>query len=105
MDKEVIRGAMHEVLPFLGDCYGEARASTLAADHLSIHAKLKFTGDRDVGTIIDAQQLVDDDGHALPTKLDDCLRGTFQTLELPPLGDGETMDVNYPLLFDDGSGE
>jgi RNA polymerase sigma-70 factor (ECF subfamily) len=102
MDKEVIRGAMREVLPFLGDCYGEARESTLAADHLAIHAKLKFTGDRDVGTIIDAQKLVDDEGHALPVKLDDCLRGTLQTLELPPLGDGDTIDVDYPLLFSDG---
>ena len=102
MDKEVLRGAMHEVLPFLADCYGEARGTTLTADHLSIHAKFKLTGDRDIGTIIDAEQLVDDDGHVLPAKLDDCLRGTLQTLELPPLGDGDTIDVNYPLLFNDG---
>jgi RNA polymerase sigma-70 factor (ECF subfamily) len=104
MDKTVIRAAMQEVLPFLGDCYGEARGSTLDADHLEIHAKFRLTGDRDIGTVIDARQLVDDDGHALPAKLDDCLRSTLQTLELPPLGDGETVDVDYPLLFNDGSG-
>ncbi|MEO8844823.1 MAG: sigma-70 family RNA polymerase sigma factor [Kofleriaceae bacterium] len=103
MDKDVIRGAMHEVLPFLADCYGAARGTTLAADHLAIHAKLEFTGDPDIGTIVDARQLVDDDGKPLPAKLDDCLRGTLQTLELPPLGDGQTIDVDYPLRFDDGS--
>lgn len=102
MDRDVIRGAMHEVLPFLGDCYSDARGTTLAADHLEIHAHLTLSGDPDIGTVIDAKQLFDDKQHALPTKLDDCIRGTLQTLELPPLGDGDTIEVDYPLAFSDG---
>jgi RNA polymerase sigma-70 factor (ECF subfamily) len=102
MDKEVIRGAMREVLPFLADCYSDARATTLSADHLEVRAHFTLTGDPDIGTVIDANQLFDSDKHALPAKLDDCIRGTLQTLELPPLGDGDTIEVNYPLVFSDG---
>ena len=102
MDKDVIRGAMREVIPYLADCYSEARGTTLSADHLEIRASFTLTGDPDIGTVIDAKQLVDDSKHALPTKLDDCLRATLQTLELPPLGDGDTIDVDYPLVFADG---
>lgn len=109
MDKDVIRGAMKEVLPFLADCYGDARATTLSADHLEIRAHFTLTGDPDIGTVIDANQLFDDKKAALPAKLDDCIRSTLQTLELPPLGDGDTIEVDYPLAFsdappDDGSG-
>lgn len=101
MDKYVIRGAMQEVLPFLGDCYGDARATVLSADHLEIRAHFTLTGDPDIGTVIDANQLFDENKHALPSKLDDCIRGTLQTLELPPLGDGDTIEVDYPLVFSD----
>jgi RNA polymerase sigma-70 factor (ECF subfamily) len=101
MDKDVIRGAMKEVLPYLADCYGQARATTLHTDHLEIHAHFTLTGDPDIGTVIDANQLFDDDKQALPTKLDDCIRSTLQTLELPALGDGDTIEVDYPLIFSD----
>jgi RNA polymerase sigma-70 factor (ECF subfamily) len=107
MDKETIRGAMREVVPFLIQCY-ETAMPTLAADHLRIHAHFTIMGDRDVGAIIDAKQLFDEDEKPLPPKLDDCLRSTLQTLELPPLGDGSAVEVDYPFLFrkavQDGSG-
>ncbi|HET9991870.1 MAG TPA: sigma-70 family RNA polymerase sigma factor [Kofleriaceae bacterium] len=102
MDKDVIRGAMREVLPFLADCYGNARATTLSADHIEIRAHFTLTGDPDIGTVIDAKQLVDADHHTLPPNFDDCVRSTIQTLELPPLGDGDTVEVDYPLIFSDG---
>jgi len=101
MDRDVIRGAMREVIPFLADCYSDARATTLSADHLEVHAHFTLTGDPDIGTVIDAKQLYDDGKRALPAKLDDCMRSTIQTLELPPLGDGDTVEVDYPLVFSD----
>ncbi len=101
MDTNAIRGAMREVVPFLSECYEQNRAS-LHADHLAIHAHFTMTGDPDVGMVIDAQQLADDaTQQPLPATLDDCLRSTLQTLELPPIGDGETIEVTYPLLFSD----
>jgi len=101
MDRDVIRGAMQEVLPFLADCYSDARAKTLSADHLEVRAHFTLTGDPDIGTVIDANQLADDKKQPLPPKLDDCIRSTLQTLELPPLGDGDTIEVDYPLMFSD----
>ncbi|CAN5476320.1 hypothetical protein BH11MYX1_BH11MYX1_27980 [soil metagenome] len=100
LDHEVIRDAMREVVPFLAECYEQSRTS-LHADHLAIHAHFTLTGDPDIGTIIDAKRLFDDDKQPLPAKLDDCLRNTLQTLELPPLRDGDTVEVDYPLLFAD----
>ena len=98
MDHETIRSAMREVIPFLTDCY-EAAQPTLGADHLAISAHFTITGDRDTGSVIDAKQLFDENNKPLPAKLDDCLRSTLQTLELPPLGDGDSIDVDYPILF------
>lgn len=98
LDKDTIRRAMREVVPFLIQCF-EAAMPTLPADTLSIRAHLTITGDRDVGAIIDAKQLFDEDEKPLPPKLDDCLRSTLQTLELPPLGDGSSVEVDYPFVF------
>ena len=98
LDKEVIRGAMREVLPFIQDCYEQA-LPTMKSTDLDIKAHLILTGDPDVGTLIDADKLVDAHGVPLGPKLDDCLRSTFQTLELPPIGDGDRIDVTYPFMF------
>jgi hypothetical protein len=98
LDKEVIRTAMREVLPFIQECY-EAALPTLKSPDLDLHAHLVLTGDPDVGTLIDADKLNDGNGVALPAKLDDCLRSTFQTLELPPIGEGDRIDVDYPFVF------
>jgi len=102
MDKDVIRSAMREVVPFLTDCYGDARATTLKADHLEVRAHFTLTGDPDIGTVIDAKQLVETNHQTLPATFDDCVRSTIQTLELPPLGDGDTVEVDYPFVFSDG---
>lgn len=98
LDKQVLRDAMREVISYITQCYEDA-LPTLGTNHLEISAHLTITGDRDVGAIIDAKQLFDANGLPLPPVLDDCLRSTFQTLRLPPLGDGESVEVNYPFEF------
>jgi len=98
LDRATLRSAMQEVLPFLQRCY-EAAIPTLPTDQLEIKAHLTLDGDRDAGTIIDAQQLFDDGGQPLPATLDDCMRTTFQTLQLPPLAEGDHVEVTYPFLF------
>jgi RNA polymerase sigma-70 factor (ECF subfamily) len=101
MDRDTLRGAMHEVLPFLTDCYAAARPK-MATDHILVRAHFTLTGDPDIGTVIDAKQLADENSHAVPADFDDCVRSTIQTLELPPLADGDTIEVDYPLMFSDG---
>jgi RNA polymerase sigma-70 factor (ECF subfamily) len=98
LDRTTLRNAMQEVIPFLQRCY-EAELPTLASNRLELNAQLTFDGDRDVGTIIEAHQLFDDDNQPLPATLDDCLRSTFQTLQLPPLAEGDRVEVSYPFLF------
>jgi len=94
-----LRDAMREALPLLAECYTKA-LPTLANSRLSVAAHLRLTGDPDIGTLIDADQLHDDVGDKpLPAELDSCLRDTFQQLELPPLAEGDKIDVTYPLAF------
>jgi hypothetical protein len=98
LDRTTLRNAMQEVIPFLQHCY-EAALPALTGNQLEIQAHLRLDGDRDVGTIIDAQQLFDQDAQPLPATLDDCLRSTFQRLQLPPLAEGDRVEVTYPFLF------
>jgi hypothetical protein len=93
-----LKAAMHEVIPFVTACY-ERALPTLARPDVTIAAHLQLTGDRDVGTLIDAAALVDDAGQPLPAAFDDCLRTTFQSLALPPLAEGDEVSVTYPFVF------
>jgi hypothetical protein len=93
-----IRDAMRAVIPHLAACYRTA-VVTLPSASLSIVAEITLTGDPDVGTLIDAKELVDDTGQPLPAAFDDCLRSTFFTLALPPLAEGDQLEVRYPFMF------
>ncbi len=93
-----LRDAMREALPLLAECYSKA-LPTLANGHLSVAAHVRLTGDPDIGTLIDADELHDDTDKPLPAELDGCLRDTFQQLELPPLAEGDKIDVTVPLRF------
>ena len=90
--------AMRDAIPLLTDCYQQAMPQ-LADDETRIATKLTLTSDPDVGTIIDAHQISDDQGRPLLATFDDCLRDTIQQLALPPIADGGTIEVTYPLTF------
>ena len=96
--KTTFRAAMREVIPILAECYTHARAQ-LPDGELIVKAKLSLDGDPDIGTLIDAHAIESE--QAIPTELDACLRDTFQRLELPPLAEGDHVDVTYPLVFRD----
>jgi hypothetical protein len=98
MTRTEFRAALREVVPFLSECY-EAAMDKLPNPKLEIKAALTLRGDPDVGTLIDAAQLFDQYGQPLPTKLDDCLRGTLQELQLPPLMEGDLVEVTWPFRF------
>jgi hypothetical protein len=92
--------ALLETAPFLRECYKKA-AHPDAARRLHIQGKLVLTGDSDIGTLVDADQLADEHDQPLPAALDDCLRGAMQTIELPPLREGDTVHVTYELVDDE----
>jgi hypothetical protein len=96
--KTTIRSAMREAIPLLTDCYAAA-IPNLTDDETRIAAKLTLTSDPDIGTVIDAHQIADDQGRPLLASFDDCLRTTFQQLALPPIENGGTLEVTYPFVF------
>jgi hypothetical protein len=104
IDKTSIRAAMHEIIPALTECY-ETAIPTLQNTHIKIGASLHLTGDPDVGTLIDADAITDDKGIPLPAAFDDCLRSTFMLMALPPLAEGDRIDVHYPFEFAQDEGE
>jgi len=93
-----IRTAMRELVPHLAKCYEDA-LPTLASPDFKINAQLTLTGDPDIGTLVDAKALTDDKGTPLPAAFDDCLRSTLQLMALPPLAEGDKLDVRYPFEF------
>jgi hypothetical protein len=95
--KTTIKAAMHEVLPMLADCYSQAGSSV--PSEITVRAHLRLTGDPDIGTLIDADETTDTSEARLPAGFDDCLRSTLQTLELPPLAEGDEVKVTYPFVF------
>jgi hypothetical protein len=96
--KESLRHAVRDVIPYLTDCFEKA-IPTLPGPHVTVTAKMTLTGDADIGTLIDAHELVDDEGNPLPRAFDECLRTTLQSLELPPLAEGDVVEVHYPFEF------
>lgn len=93
-----IRTAMRDVIPLLGECY-EAAMPDLAEPETRVVAELTLTGDPDVGTLIDAGQVLDEEGKPLPAAFDDCLRRALGSLALPPLAEGDQLEIRYPFVF------
>jgi hypothetical protein len=98
-ERSSLRAAMHEAKPILAECYTSARARNAVGTSLDVTAKMTLIGDKDVGTLIDAHAIESES--PIPRELDECLRDTFQKLELPPVGGGGRVEVTYPLAFRD----
>jgi hypothetical protein len=91
-----MRDALKEAIPFLADCF-----QTPAEKQLHAAVYMTLTGDRDVGTLIDSDRMVDQKEQPLPKELTECLRTTLDSLELPPLVEGDTIKGMYTFRFDD----
>lgn len=89
-----LKDALEEAIPILAECYPPGPAGRTAAVQMSL------VGDPDIGTLIDADQMLDHDGKPLDPKLDDCLRTTLESMALPPLADGDQLKIQYSFLFD-----
>lgn len=98
ISKTEIRAAMRELIPYITECY-EAALPTLPSKNFKMTAELTLTGDPDIGTIVDAKALADEAGKPLDKTLDDCFRSSFMLMGLPPLAEGDTLEVRYPFEF------
>jgi hypothetical protein len=95
--KVEIRAAMKEVVPLLADCFDQDGAKL--PSEIKVVAELTLTGDPDVGTVIDAHGIADGSGSPVLSSFDECLRNGLQLLALPPLAEGDRVEVHYPFLF------
>jgi hypothetical protein len=91
-----LKAALAEAIPFLAECY-----KTAPITQRRPAVQMTLTGDRDVGTLIDAEELRDQDGSPLDPELDDCLRTTLGSLELPPLDLAGPLRLQYSFILDD----
>lgn len=97
---EHVLKALEEAIPYLAACYKQVTPDQ-ARPQMRATAMMTLTGDPDIGTVIDADQIFDDKHRPLDPKLDDCLRSTMQTLQLPPLAEGDSVKIQYSFAFDD----
>jgi len=91
-----VKDALGEAIPLLAECYEKTGKHQPRAGVM-----MTLFGDPSVGTLIDPTQLVDAEGKPLEPALDRCLRDTFGTLELPPLDEGDKLELQYTFKFDD----
>ena len=92
---EPVKDALEDAIPYLADCYQGAAPTDRPA------VQMTLIGDPSVGTVIDVDQLVDQDQRPLAPALETCLRDTLRSLELPPLEEGDSLHVQYSFRFDD----
>jgi hypothetical protein len=95
--KTTMKAAMQEVIPMLSDCYDKGGSNLPPA--LDVVAKLTLTGDPDVGTIVDANSLENKDGTPVDAAFGACVQDTLVTLEMPPISEGDVVQVTYPFAF------
>ncbi len=91
-----LQAGLNAAIPLLAKCYetaGSAQAKIAAA-------QMTMISDPDLGTVIDTDQITKADGKPLAKELDDCLRDTIDSLELPPLGQPGKIKLEYTFKLD-----
>ena len=87
---------LKEALPYLGACYGNG--ATVTGPHRAL-VLMSMHGDPDVGTLIDPGDMHDENGGAIDPEIASCLTSTLQSLQLPPLGDGEAVQLQFTFRY------
>jgi hypothetical protein len=97
LDREYIREAVRAVTPLLAECYELARAEDPTLEGRLI---VEFTigGDPEVGGVVEQSAVAEDSALRHPI-MDECVRETMYTIELPPPEEGGRVDVRYPFVF------
>jgi len=83
-----------EIHAYLEEC------ARIAPDVHEANTSILLTGDPDIGTLIDAPDpAVGSDGKPVPAAFDECIRGSLQTLELPPMETGTAFKVTFQMTM------
>lgn len=87
---------LNAALPYLGACYGNGARMT--GPHRAL-VLMSMHGDPDVGTLIDPGEMHDENGAAIDPEIASCLTSTLQSLQLPPLGDGNSVQLQFTFRY------
>jgi hypothetical protein len=85
-----------QALPYLAACYGHGATVTGPRSALVL---VSLHGDPDVGTLIDPGEMHDDTGAPTDPEVASCLASTLQSLQLPPMATGDTVDVQFTFRY------
>ncbi len=95
-----LQRALQDVTPYLDACYDAARGSGARGERTAM-VRMSLVGDRDVGTLIDTGTMVDANQQPLEPDLASCLKTTLESLELPPLAEGDELKIQYRFQLGD----
>lgn len=88
--------ALKDIEPMIKDCWKQAMPER---PDVEIKAAMFLSGDPDIGTLVDSQDVTDHDGKPLPQKLQDCVYDVFTGIELPPLREGDKVKFTSVITF------
>lgn len=86
-----VKQALQASLDVLGECYGDVRGFPVVV--------MTLVGDPAIGTIASPKAMTDEHGAPPPPAIEACLRETFHTLELPPLDEGDQVDIQFTFAI------
>jgi hypothetical protein len=98
ISKDDIRAGVRAVIPLLAECYDAAK-DRLSPQRGQIVVQMHLTGEPEVGTLIDKAEIGGDAQLTADKDLVECLQQTMLSVELPPIAEGGTVDVTYPIAF------
>ncbi|HEY3355456.1 MAG TPA: AgmX/PglI C-terminal domain-containing protein [Polyangia bacterium] len=98
LDKDYIRAAMGAIKPLLRECYDQARR-----DRADLAGRLvlqfEIAGEPGIGGVVISSQ-IGASSTVHHAGLEECVRETVYTLELPAPRNGGIVKVGYPLKFE-----
>lgn len=97
LDAQYIRDAVREVRPLLAECYERTLEEQPELEGTMI-VEFTIEGEPDVGGVVENTTIADTSTLSHPS-LDECVRETMYTLQLPAPDGSGSVQVRYPFHF------
>ncbi len=98
LERADVQKGVRDLIPLLAECYDAALPRlTKKAGGITVH--MVFTGEPEIGTLIQAAEIAGDDHLAKDAGLVECLQQTMLSIELPPMAESGEVTVTYPIEF------
>jgi hypothetical protein len=98
LTKDKVRGHMRILVPMLADCYGRAQACDPKIGGV-VNTKLTIDSEPGQGTVVTVRGFDTSGALGQSREFRDCVSATIEAIVLPPIADGGSLDVTYPMTF------